>query len=104
MGMNRISISILHQPKVQCTHSTGAVTAPRLKLHVFRIRHNSVSTESSHSKAYQVPIQEQAEHSERDRDLVQKIRRQRLWSAHQGRHAEGQRVHLARGERLRDEH
>ena len=80
MGMNRISISILHQPKVECTHST--VTAPRLKLHVFRIRHNSVSTESSHSKAYQVPIQEQAEHSERDRDFVQKIRRQRLGSAH----------------------
>ena len=99
MGMNRISISILHQPKVECTHST----APRLKLHVFRIRHNSVSTESSHSKAYQVPIQEQAEHSERDRDFVQKIRRQRLWSAHQGRHAEGQRVHSARGERVRDE-
>ena len=74
-----------------------------LKLHVFRIRHNSVSTESSHSKANQVPVQEQAEHSERDRDLVQKIRRQRVGSAHQGRHAEGQRVHVARGERVRDE-
>ena len=71
MGMNRISISILHQPKVECTHS--AATAPRLKLHVFRIRHNSISTESSNSKAYQVPVPEQAEYSEGDRDFVQKI-------------------------------
>ena len=94
MGMNRISISIFHQPKVECTAA---------KVHVFRVCHNSVSTESSHSKANQVPVQEQAEHSERDRDLGQKIRRQRVGSAHQGRHAEGQRVHPARGERMRDE-
>ena len=94
MGMNRISISIFHQPKVECTAA---------KVHVFRVCHNSVSTENSHSKANKVSVQEQAEHREGNRNLFQEIRSQRVGSAHQGRHAEGQRVHPARGERMRDE-